>query len=1194
MIARLHNATRLKLRSTLLSIGFFCLVFSLTAQEHSVARKWNEQLLDAIRQDFARPTIHARNLYHMSVVMYDSWAVYDSLAKPFFLGDTLGGFYCPFDGILPNTDIAAAREETMSYACYRLMRHRFQNSPGVIQTYLALDDLMEELGYFTNVNSTDYSDGDPAKLGNYLAAEMIAFGLQDGSNESLGYANQYYTSVNPPLVVAEPGNPDMEDPNRWQRVQLEGFVDQGGNPFPTTPPFLTPEWGNVVPFALSEDAMNTYQRDGFNWNVYHDPGDPPYLDTTIFVGLEDPWKWSFVLVPIWQSHHDPSDGVMWDISPGTIGNQSFYPQSPAEYPLFYDLFNGLDASQGYPANPKTGLPYEPQIVPRGDYTRILAEFWADGPRSETPPGHWFSILNYVVDHPEFEARWRGQGEILDPLEWDVKAYFTLGGAVHDAAIWCWAVKGYYDFVRPVSAIRYMAEKGQCSDPELPNYHPAGFPLIPGYIEQIAPGDPLAGENDEFIGDIKLYTWLGPFAIGDIETENAGSGWLRAKEWWPYQRPTFVSPPFAGYVSGHSTYSRTAAEVMTAITGDPFFPGGLGEFEAPVNEYLVFENGPSVNCTLQWATYLDASDQCSLSRIWGGIHPPIDDIPGRMAGSILGPDAVQHAESFMDPGLPNVIELLVSDETLTDADAGSILQIEIVFNEAMDPTADPQIAYINDEPENGTLAFAGGMWSNPSTFVCNYIVQDANVTLDNINIRVDGGVDLEGNPMKTIVRENIFIVDTQNPSVLSLANNLLSISDADAGMNQLVVDLVFDETMDTSAPATLIFPADNPLGNTLTLNTGNSGWNNSFSYTFRYDIADGNVEWDEVDLSSVMTTDANGNEQQAFVSIRALTIDTRNPLVTSILASENIVSDDETGAEGFAVEIIFDEIMNTQLAPELGFTGGDPLANTLILNGSESGWLDETRYLAVFDVADANEEIPGIGVDVINAQDTIGNWQTAGNGANLFNIDTKNPTLVLLSANTYEITDNEEGDAGFYLMSIFDDNMNQNAIPQVVFPVEDPSNTLSFNAAASYWLNATTYMAYFDVTDNNENIAGVDVELTALIDDAGNEQEVMYAADFFSIAMNPVNMEELEVIGITSVFPNPVNAGNYLTIVLDEPETTLNLEIYAMNGALVESIRLKADARGMLQLSTNTLNSGLYTFQLNNTERSASFRVQVIK
>ena len=103
----------------------------------------------------------------------------------------------------------------------------------------------------------------------------------------------------------------------------------------------------------------------------------------------------------------------------------------------------------------------------------------------------------------------------------------------------------------------------------------------------------------------------------------------------YQRPTFVTPPFAGYVSGHSTYSRAAAEVLTLLTGDEYFPGGVGEFKAPMNEFLVFEEGPSVDVTLQWATYRDASDQTSLSRIWGGIHPPADDIPGRKMGIEIG-------------------------------------------------------------------------------------------------------------------------------------------------------------------------------------------------------------------------------------------------------------------------------------------------------------------------------------------------------------------------------------------------------------------------------------------------------------------------------------------------------------------------------------------------------------------------------
>ena len=116
------------------------------------------------------------------------------------------------------------------------------------------------------------------------------------------------------------------------------------------------------------------------------------------------------------------------------------------------------------------------------------------------------------------------------------------------------------------------------------------------------------------------------------------GWILVENWWPYQRPSFVTPPFAGYVSGHSVYSRAASELMTLLTGSPYFPDGLGEFECEAGEFLVFEDGPSQTIKLQWASYRDASDQTSLSRIWGGIHPGADDLPGRVLGATIGPQA----------------------------------------------------------------------------------------------------------------------------------------------------------------------------------------------------------------------------------------------------------------------------------------------------------------------------------------------------------------------------------------------------------------------------------------------------------------------------------------------------------------------------------------------------------------------------
>jgi len=640
----LMNLLKMKKYLTITIVLILCSI-SIEAQ-HSVAREWNEELLEAIRKDLARPTVHARNIHHVTGAMYDAWAVYDHSATTYLLGKTVDGYVCSFNGVPTPMDIELAREEAISYAAYRIMKHRFSSSPGAAITIPALDNQMNALGYNIMVNSTNYATGDPAHLGNYIAQCYINLGLQDGANESGGYSNTSYQPVNNSLIVDLPGNPNISNFNRWQPLTLDHFIDQGGNPIPiNTPPFLSPEWGQVTNFSLKPTDLTTYTRNNFDYLVYHDPGGPPQLDAVNNSGLSDEYKWGFALVSKWSAHLDPADSVMWDISPASIGNIQSLPTNFTDYDLFYDDINGGDASIGHTLNPATGQPYTPQMVPRGDYTRVLAEFWADGPDSETPPGHWLTLLNYVNDHPDFEKRWKGVGPILNDLEWDVKAYFTMGGTVHDAAVVAWGVKGWYDYLRPISALRCMGDNGQCTDPNLPNYSIGGIPLDSGLIEQVQPGDPLAGTWNQHLNKIKVRSWKGPAYVNGTATNTAGVDWILLENWNPYQRPSFVTPPFAGYVSGHSTFSRAAAEVMTMMTGNAFFPGGMGEFTVVKDQFLVFEEGPSVSFTLQWATYRDASDQCSLSRIWGGIHPPADDIPGRLMGIEIGVDAFHFAENY---------------------------------------------------------------------------------------------------------------------------------------------------------------------------------------------------------------------------------------------------------------------------------------------------------------------------------------------------------------------------------------------------------------------------------------------------------------------------------------------------------------------------------------------------------------------
>ena len=319
------------------------------------------------------------------------------------------------------------------------------------------------------------------------------------------------------------------------------------------------------------------------------------------------------------------------------------------------------------------------------------------------------------DDDDLIRKFKGIGEELDRLDWDVKSYFLMGGAMHDAAISAWGSKGYYDYARPISVIRYLSENGQSTHEDSTNYNPNGFPLIEGYIEMVSLGDPLVGENNKNLGKVKLYTWKG-FSESTSSDVEKGSGWILAEEWWPYQRPSFVTPPFAGYISGHSTYSSAAATILEKLTGSEFFPGGMGEFIIPKNNFLVFENGPSVDMKLQWATFRDAADQCSLSRIWGGIHPYIDDIPGRIMGKTIGEDAFSKGQllfeeksvvtgnEFIDnivsvyPNpLPSDRNLVVLNETSKNIDKVELFNLsgEIIFSKNLNDNNKKIILKLNN-------------------------------------------------------------------------------------------------------------------------------------------------------------------------------------------------------------------------------------------------------------------------------------------------------------------------------------------------------------------------------------------------------------------------------------------------------------------------------------------------------------------
>jgi hypothetical protein len=87
-------------------------------------------------------------------------------------------------------------------------------------------------------------------------------------------------------------------------------------------------------------------------------------------------------------------------------------------------------------------------------------------------------------------------------------------------------------------------------------------------------------------------------------------------------------------------------VLTALTGSPYFPGGVLEWRVPRGS-LANEAGPSRALTLQWATYFDAADDAGLSRLFGGIHISADDLAGRRLGALCGKAAVALARRYYD-------------------------------------------------------------------------------------------------------------------------------------------------------------------------------------------------------------------------------------------------------------------------------------------------------------------------------------------------------------------------------------------------------------------------------------------------------------------------------------------------------------------------------------------------------------------
>ena len=558
----------------------------------SVARVWNEVLLEAVRADTPAPTVHARNLFHTSAAMWDASVAY---------GDRGTSVFLELDRD-PDPDAALV---AISHAAHEVLSERYRNSVGGTQSLAAFDETLAELC----LDVADADDEGPAADGRTIARHILDATIDDGSLELDGYLDLTYFPANEPLRVAEVGVP-VEAPDAWQPLQLNESITQNDqSQLVGLQSYIGPHWGFVQPFAMPAAA------DG----LPIDPGPPPRLDRP---ADRDRLDAELIEVIRLQSGLDERLGEPIDISPAAFGNNSL----------------GADDGSGHDGNPITGGAYTPSIVSSADYGRVVAEYWADGPRSETPPGHWNVLANEVSDALPAPLT-SAAGAELTRLEWDLRLYLALNGAMHDAAIAAWGAKRSYDSARPISLIRHRAALGQSTDPDADAFHPDGLPLVDGLIELVTT-DSAERHGDLAPGTIALLAWAGHPTLHDSADDVR---WIDGRTWVPYQLDTFVTPSFPGYVSGHSTFSRAGAVVLEGLTGSAFFPDGLGTFTAPAGS-LRFDDGPTTDVTLQSGTYADAADEAGRSRLYGGIHIAADDHEGRRIGQRVGEDALALARS----------------------------------------------------------------------------------------------------------------------------------------------------------------------------------------------------------------------------------------------------------------------------------------------------------------------------------------------------------------------------------------------------------------------------------------------------------------------------------------------------------------------------------------------------------------------
>jgi hypothetical protein len=318
----------------------------------------------------------------------------------------------------------------------------------------------------------------------------------------------------------------------------------------------------------------------------------PYADYTGFAPVNDPMD---IRVPF-----DPTtvhDANLWQplryvdgggnvVTPGFVGAQWQHVTTFAITPGSQRSTSGPAwfGSAAYIAQARDLLDISAGLT---DEQKMIAEYWADGPRSELPPGHWDLFAKFVSRRDHHGVQSHG-------IEQDVKLFFALTNAIADAGCCAWDNKRAFNSVRPITAIRTLFQ-GQ-----------------------------------------SVRAWAGPYQ---------GTNMIDGATWFPYQPTSFPTPPFPEYSSGHSNFSAAGAEILKLFTGSDRFGGStlLPAGSSRIEPGAV----PSNDIALSWATFSDAANQAGISRRYGGIHFEQGDLDARATGRIAARIVWEKAREYWE-------------------------------------------------------------------------------------------------------------------------------------------------------------------------------------------------------------------------------------------------------------------------------------------------------------------------------------------------------------------------------------------------------------------------------------------------------------------------------------------------------------------------------------------------------------------